>query len=398
MKLSIKQIVFLNSHPIQYFAPLYQYLSEHGLPIEVWYCSDESIRGAKDPGFQTQVKWDIPLLSGYSFRFLKNHSPLPGVSRGFWGLINLEVLHLLKTQPPSLIIVHGWNYFTNLLTLNLSKRYSHFVGLRGESPYNQEQNKSFFKKHVKQMVLKYWLFQKIDFFFFIGQQNKEFYKSLKVPERKLKFTPYCVDNHRFQKETEKLIPRKFRLRKELGIPERAYVILYVGKLINKKRPMDLIRAFELSNITNKYLLMVGDGPLREKIERRLMEKKLVNVSITGFINQSELPKYYSVADVLVLCSGIGETWGLVVNEAMNFGLPIIISDMPGSAYDLVEHGKNGYRFQTGDIDQLAHYLEQSRSLDRTVVRKINHALLKVFDYHTTFNTLHDLLAENSTII
>jgi hypothetical protein len=76
----VKKIIIINSHPIQYFAPLYKKMTEEGLDVEVWYCSDESIRGENDKGFGTTVKWDIPLLDGYRYRFFKNHSNKPSIS------------------------------------------------------------------------------------------------------------------------------------------------------------------------------------------------------------------------------------------------------------------------------------------------------------------------------
>ena len=89
----------------------------------------------------------------------------------------------------------------------------------------------------------------------------------------------------------------------------------------------------------------------------IQNKKIQNVIISGFINQSEIGNIYNMADVFVMCSGIGETWGLSVNEAMNFGLPIIVSGTCGSAYDLVENGQNGFIFKEGDIGEMKMHLE-----------------------------------------
>ena len=97
-----KPVIFLNSHPIQYFAPLYRQIhSDNRVPLTVWYCSDESIRGKMDKGFGKKVKWDIPLLDGYESVFLKNRSWKPSIHKGFWGLFNPGIVHELYKQPKS---------------------------------------------------------------------------------------------------------------------------------------------------------------------------------------------------------------------------------------------------------------------------------------------------------
>ena len=147
------------------------------------------------------------------------------------------------------------------------------------------------------------------------------------------------------------MPKKEELRKELGIPLSNQVILYSGKLISKKRPLDLLKAFsQLPINTNAFLVFVGDGELRKELETFINEYSIKNVLITGFINQSQIPKYYAIADVFVMCSDVGETWGLSTNEAMNFGLPIVISDRTGNYSDLVDG--NGFVFEMGNIEDL----------------------------------------------
>jgi len=107
------------------------------------------------------------------------------------------------------------------------------------------------------------------------------------------------------------------------------------------------------------LVMVGEGELRTEIENFINDNKLANVHLPGFINQSEIVKYYAVADVFVLCSGEGETWGLSVNEAMNFNLPVVVSEMAGCAHDLVQFGVNGFVFKCGNVRVLANQINQA---------------------------------------
>jgi glycosyltransferase involved in cell wall biosynthesis len=131
------------------------------------------------------------------------------------------------------------------------------------------------------------------------------------------------------------------------------VALYVGKLVEKKRPLDLIDA--VSRVPGTHALYVGDGPLRGEAERAATGQP---VTFAGFRNQSAMPEAYAVADVLVLPSDRRETWGLAVNEAMASGLPAIVSDAVGCAPDLIIPGVTGYSYPAGDRRALADALRR----------------------------------------
>jgi glycosyltransferase involved in cell wall biosynthesis len=363
--LILKNIIFINSHPIQYFAPLYKYLNQHEVPTACWYCSNETLTGHHDRQFNAEVKWDVPVLDGYPFRFFKNYSLRPSFYHGFFGLINLGMIAELFRQPPSIIIVHGWAYCSHVLVLLFGRLAGHTICLRGETPLNQEVAKGIRNQLTKKIILKQFLFRFVHWFMFIGRQNNLFYRYLGVNESKLLFTPYAVDNDRFQLAARQWIHQKPTLRKELGLPQHARIILFVGKYIQKKRPLDILAAYEKLSLPDVCLVMVGEGELRMEMENFIREHSLNQVYLTGFVNQKDIEKYYAVADIFVMCSGEGETWGLSVNEAMNFGLPIVVSDMTGCAFDLVVDGKNGFVFKTGDVDGLALRLEMAFQLTVT---------------------------------
>jgi glycosyltransferase involved in cell wall biosynthesis len=168
--------------------------------------------------------------------------------------------------------------------------------------------------------------------------------------------PYAVDNATLIPAVSKQRENRAAFRESLGFRKDDVVILFAGKLVDKKRPFDLLKAYEKITVPGKGLLFVGDGPLRQGLEAYSREKGMSGVSIVGFKNQTELPAYYAAADVFVLPSGLGETWGLVVNEAMCAGLPVVVSDLVGCSPDLVEPGENGYVYKCGDVAQLAEKL------------------------------------------
>ncbi len=119
----------------------------------------------------------------------------------------------------------------------------------------------------------------------------------------------------------------------------------------------LLSAFSsVRQVVPCWLLMVGDGQLRAEIEVRVRESAIQTTVLPGFLNQNELPLAYTAADVFVLPSAYNETWGLVINEAMNFGLPVVVSDRVGCSRDLVREGWNGFSFAHQDENQLANLL------------------------------------------
>ena len=378
--------IILNSHPIQYFAPLYKYWSKNASGLEVWYCSDESLSNNHDPGFNKKIKWDIDLLEGYSYRFFSNYSPIASIHKGFFGLINLGIIRALYKEPKSLIIIHGWGYFTHVFTIVFAWFFGHKVALRSETPNIQENLKPKFTTFLKHAYLRF-LFLFIETFLYIGQENKKFYIRLGQKQKKFIFAPYCVDNARFQHDASIML--KDEAKKLLGIAPENFVILFCGKYIYKKRPLDLLKAFKLAGLSNGTLVMLGEGELRLQIEAYIHANDLQGqVVLTGFINQSDIYKYYRAADVFIMCSGLGETWGLAVNEAMNFGLPLIVSDITGCSADLVK--SNGYVYPYGDIRKLASSiieLENNSIEQRSKMSEESLKIIKKYSFEVIVNNL-----------
>lgn len=353
-----KFFVFL-SHPIHYHTSIYKILAKNkDLDLIVYFYSNFGLGRHIDPQFKTEIDFQKDdILEGYKYVFLKNLNKPRHFK--FFDFINYEIPKIIWREKPDFVLINSWSYFSDWLVIFASIFSKTKLCLRSENPLCHEFKKAKWKIRIKKVVLGF-LFKQVDLFFYIGKENKEFLKFYGADENKMIFTPYAVNNDYFQKEYERLKNKKNELRKELSISEKSIVILFVGKLITKKRPLDLLQAFEIlyneHNLKDIFLLYVGDGELRKDIEDFVIKNNLNNVKITGFVNQKEIPKYYAISDIFVLPSDIGETWGLVVNEAMNFGLPIIVSDMVGCGPDLVRPGENGFIFKTGDIGEFSKYL------------------------------------------
>lgn len=345
--------VFL-SHPIQYFSPLYRDIAAKADITVFYYSRDNVIR--EDKGFGHKVVWDIPLLDGYRYNFLKNFSASKSMNNRFFDAVNLGVFSVLRNTDSKIIMLNGWAYLSDWLVLLFAKLYNKKVWLRSEMPWNQEEmKKSSWQRRFKFFIFKRLVFKYfVDKFLFIGSQNKLYYQKHGIQSNRLIYAPYAVENKRLQAQRTD----GKEARRKWGINNDNIVILFSGKLIEKKRPLDLLIAYKNSNVTNTTLFFMGDGPLRGDLESFIHEEKINNVIISGFINQSEIASVYAMSDIFVMCSGLGETWGLSVNEAMNFALPVIITQTCGSSFDLVEHGVNGYIIKEGDINDLTNKIKE----------------------------------------
>ena len=356
-------IYFIVSHPIQYFVPLYKQLNTvKGVRSKVLFLSDETLKGVADKQFGVSFTWDIPLLEGYQYSFVANRSWKPSIFNGFWGLFNPGIITALWRLPKGLVIISGWHFSSYIMGYVFAFLFGHKVAIRCEAPAYKEKDRKGFKNMIRAFLVGKVLLNGIaDKCLYLGEQSKAFYRHFKVKEDKLVFTPYSIDNARFRAGVSRY--DKAGERQKLGIQTNDFVILFTGKFIPVKRPLDLIQAFEKLQVTNKRLILVGDGFLKEEMLDYILQHKVEQVHFTGFINQTELPKYYVLADVLVLCSE-SETWGLSVNEAMVCGLPVVVSDTVGCAQDLVHNGVNGYIIPKGNVDALASALQMISSPDR----------------------------------
>ncbi len=354
----INGLIYFLSHPVQYFSPLFRELAK-STPLKVYYFSQNNETGKMDAGFGRAIQWDTPLLEGYESSFFKNLSWRASLDNHFLDVINPGILKILWKDKTPVVIVNGWTYSSALLIIFAGRIFGKKVWLRSENPLNQEMKKRSVILFLKKIFLQRFLFKFfVSKFLYIGTESRRFFEFYGVASSKLVCTPYAVDNEYFAGQCA-LLSDTTAIRAELGLSPDKKIILFSGKYIAKKRPLDLLQAFRLLNNTDYALVMVGEGELRKEMEEYIAGNGLRNVHLTGFINQSRISRYYAVADVFVMCSGVGETWGLAVNEAMNFRKPVIVSEICGSCADLVRHGENGFTFETGNIPELAGYLKRT---------------------------------------
>ncbi|HLW46985.1 MAG TPA: glycosyltransferase [bacterium] len=349
------RLAYLVSHPIQYQVPLLQRLAAHPeIALHVYYMTDEGARLSRDPEFGVPIQWDVPLLEGYAWTLLRNRSWWPGADHPL-RFVHPSLPGVLGRERYDALIVHGYAHATEWLAFWGARRSRTPVLLRGES--NLLGRRPPWVAAAKRAALGA-LLRRIDGALAIGTLNREFYQAYGVPEDRIFFVPYAVDNARFRAEADRWQPSRSALRAALGLPAGLPMVLYAGKLIPRKRPLDLLDAYaRVAADHPAALVFLGEGAERPRLEAAIARHQLPHVVITGFVNQSGIGRYYAAADVVVLPSS-HEPWGLVLNEAMCFGLPVIASDAVGAAPDLVPGEENGFVYPVGDITALASALRR----------------------------------------
>jgi glycosyltransferase involved in cell wall biosynthesis len=349
---------FVLSHPVQYFSPLFKQLAQvPNWDFQVWYASDDSLKGALDPGFGKSITWDIPLLEGYSYTLFPNKAFSPGIRHGFFGLWNPDMIRSLQNNSPhKILIIHGWNYLTHLSLILKAKKQGWKIFLRGDNPLMHENLLPAWKQKIKKFILPL-LIRKADKILFTGKENKLFFQQYGAKLNQLHFAPHAIENNRFAAARSLSEEDLFIQKENLSIPTNIPIILFCGKFIPKKRPLDLLNALLPIKHLPWFLIMIGEGELKTEITDLINSHFPDKAILPGFINQQSLPQWYNISDVLILPSGAGETWGLIVNEAIAVGLPVILSNLVGCGPDLIEINKNGFIYPCGNIQELQKHIE-----------------------------------------
>jgi glycosyltransferase involved in cell wall biosynthesis len=341
------RLAILASHPVQYYAPMFRELAQD-FDLHVFYAHTATPAQQAAAGFGHAFDWDINLLDGYSHSFLTNVSKRPGTD-WFGGCDTPEIYAKLKSGKFNAVLTLGWHLKSMVQGIVAAKRLGIAVMVRGDSQLLTP--RSTLKKWAKAIAYPI-LLRVFDAALYVGKNNQAYWRHYRFPESRLFFSPHCVETKRFAEGAT--AEARESLRARLGIQSTAFVALFAGKLLPFKRPLDIVHALAKARAAGHdcRLLVAGSGPLEADL-RELAEVLDVPLDILGFQNQSQMPAAYAAADVLILPSDGRETWGLVANEALASGTPIIVSKTVGCAPDLAADGKCAKTFNTGDYDALA---------------------------------------------
>lgn len=349
------RLAIVASHVIQYQAPLFRRLAKHpAIDLTVFYCSEAGAATYRDADMNSSVQWDVDLLSGYRSVVLRNISPSSRLHGT--GLINPGLpLALAGGNFDAVIFMQGWGAVSYWLGFAACILRGIPFMLYGDS--NEVPAADSARSRLRARILR-WLFARASAFLVSGKFNADYYRAYGGDESRFFHVPWAIDNDRFAAASALTSEERNELRSRHGVSPDRIAILFSGKLVARKAPFDLLRAFAAMRSRQRAaLLFAGDGELRADLEAFVREQHLDNVHFLGFVNQALLPQIYGMSDVFVLPSHF-EPRGAVVNEAMAAGLPCVVTDRVGSSGDIVRNGVNGFVYQAGDVKGLTEPLEK----------------------------------------
>lgn len=370
-------------NPVPYKAPLYRRLDDYErFEIEVFYGATDGAR-TTDLGFGSHRQWDIPLLDGYPYTVLSDYSQDEWA--GFLYTINPGLFRCVDDRFDAILIHEGYFRLSSVFVLLAANLNNVPVLLHGPGTGIGELSAT--KRLAKSLYVRGFL-SRVDAVLADCTANRRYYKRFGFDSDRIFTMRAAVDNDRFRRARRDLSSADVTsVYDELGLSATGVTILFVGKLIERKRPFDLLRAFaDLDADLDASLVFVGDGDLRSSMESWCRSKEVDDVVFAGFRNQQELPRFYEAGDVFALPSSYDPS-PKVLNEAMNFDLPIIASDGVGSAADLVQD--NGFVYPTGAIDKLANHLEYlvSNPDERDAMGKRSGQIVNEWDYDQNVNAI-----------
>ena len=342
------RLAIVASHPIQYHAPLFRALARR-LDVTVFFAHRATPSDQANAGFGIGFDWDIDLLCGYSHCFLGNVSRRPSLDH-FLGCDTPEIGDCFRKGQFDIVLVQGWHLKSFLQAAFAAKLQGLPVLVRGDS--HLDTPRSALKRTAKSAVYPAFL-RLFNAALYVGNRSRAYWMHYGYPASRLFFSPHCVDADWFAARAT--AQARAELRARLGIGSEAKVAMFAGKLVPFKRPMDVIAAVARLKTEGRdvSLIVAGAGSLEGEMSAAARTAG-VPLHMLGFCNQTVMPQAYAAADVLVVPSDGRETWGLVANEALACGRPVVLSDAVGSAPDLAGDGLAGRIFPVSNVGALAH--------------------------------------------
>jgi glycosyltransferase involved in cell wall biosynthesis len=363
-------LAVIETHPIQYHAPVYRALaSRWGVPVTAVYGSDFSVAGYHDAEFGAAFKWDTDLLSGYDSVFLSRVES--GGASTADDVSAAGVRAALAKLRPSAVMVVGYSPRFHRQAWMEARRTGAPVLFRGETS-DVAVDRNWIRGQVRSAALRAG-YATCGRLLYIGKRSRSHFERLGVSDDRLVFSPYCVDLAPFEWDEAARNHWRDATRAELGLAADDLAVLFSGKLSHRKGVdliVDAARVLPAAVRDRTVLVFLGDGDERERLATMASASPTVRTAFLGFRNQTQLSRYYHAADVMTLPSRYSETWGLVVNEALQHGVPCVVSDRVGCAPDLIVPGVTGEVCEAESVSALAGSLLRVLSMSgRTATRE-----------------------------
>jgi glycosyltransferase involved in cell wall biosynthesis len=349
------RVLTIASHPVQYGAAQFRLLARHPkLDFQVAYCSLRGAESGYDPEFGANVQWDVPLLDGYKWTHVPNRG---NGTESFWAWRNTGLWKFIRQGKFDAVVSYiGYTRATFWIAC-LAARSKHIPFLFGTDASRIEPRDDSKLKLAIKKILWPAVFSLAGQVLTTSSAGRDLMISLGFPPDRVSMTLITVDNDWWLAQSNAI--DRNEARESLSFAPTEKIVLFCAKLQPWKRPMDILHAFAKAGIPNAKLVFAGDGAQRAELEK---EAAVLGVSgkvqFLGFVNQSQLPKLYKSADLMVIPSRY-EPFGLVVNEAMLCGCPVVASDRVGAVRDLITPGATGFVYPCGETDALAALLQDA---------------------------------------
>jgi glycosyltransferase involved in cell wall biosynthesis len=389
------RLAIVISHPIQYHAPLYSFLARDGrFDLHVFYMSDRGARPYYDAFAKTTVRFDNPILAGYEYTFLQEGEP-----KGWWEKkteqISARLPRELARFRPDAVYFHGYTNPSFWPAMRWCRRNGARVLLRGE---NEDWLPRTPWRNVARETFLRMLMPRVDAFLYIGKANRDFFVKRGVPDSKLFYVPYSVDNDYFRAgvSDEQLQAIRTSLRSRYGLDPDTRLFVYTHKFRDTMRPVDAAEAFARAApafTRPAALLMCGEGELRAELEAVTRANPQAKIILTGFLSQSDLREHLLGSDIMI--NPAIEPWGCTVNEGIASGLAQISSDMVVGWPDMVRQ-TNGMVYACGDIPALAEDIRTMSAIDDAELGKMQSESLRLATEELSFATCADGLFAAAT--
>lgn len=290
--------------------------------------------------YEEEIQFSYEVLPGWRQRIGK-----------FNILLNRGVAEALRKFCPHVIVCGGYNYVASWQALRWAKRRHVPFILWSESTGSDRRN-----EHAPMEFLKSKFVGSCDGFVVPGRSARDYLLSLGVRSDQISVAPNAVDLGWFTGAAAAVQQHKDHWRAQRGLPERYF--LFVGRLVREKGVFDLLHAYEQLPLVLREqigLVFAGEGPMRAELESHAREIHPGSVHFAGFLHREELASYYALAECFVFPTHT-DTWGLVVNEAMACGLPVVCTRVAGCAADLIH--ENGRLVPAGDSAELSRAMDE----------------------------------------
>ena len=355
-------------------SPILSRMARHPqLDLSVAYCTLRGAQSAHDPEFNTTIKWDVPLLEGYSWQEVPNRG---SSSDSFLGLYNPGLRKIIRQGNFDAVLCFLSYLCASFWISYFSSRRANTAFLFGTDASSlRPRSGGSWKVVVKKLV---WprLYSLADQVMVPSSAGRDLMLALRIPPERITMTPYSVDNDWWIAQAQNV--NRELVRVGWGASAETVVILFCAKLQPWKRPLDLLRAFAMADHPDALLVFAGEGPQREELERQATVLGVAErVRFLGFMNQSQLPAVYTAADLMVLPSEY-EPFAVVVNEASCCGCPVAASDRVGAAGDLILPVDPSLVYPCGDARALANLLS-GLCRDKRRLRDLGYAAKKRMD-------------------